>query len=149
MKTKSWITSLLIISFSSVVGFSLKSYSSEQENMKPHGDLKPTWIKPSTDICINSGGVTNKSECNTTWKEAKKICQVMGGRLPNIEEYKAIIEECGDNSICYQKIGFSLQSGYWSSTSQTPYNHAWIAYFNTAHYFHFSKDIQNYVRCIY
>jgi len=123
------------------------------------------WITPPSDICKNNGGeVNSEQQCKASFKEAKNICEVIGGRLGSIDEFKNVLNSCGssliniskelsdediDNMVnnmfntskksCYQSKGFAF-SKYWSSKL------FYIIDFKTELFHPVVKD--SYVRCI-
>ncbi len=88
------------------------------------------WVKPTEAVCKANGGEIFLGECQAEWKDAPKICEAFGARLPTFDELKSAMTECGgvlndtdrnENNQTYQKcreqLGFS-DSWYWSSTER-------------------------------
>jgi len=144
------------------------SYSMELEKKRVISSSK--WITPTNSQC--KGGKMYKGVCQAKWKDAKKICSSLGGRLSNIDELTAEVEKCGGEianygdskwksiasknytnksyQACYKNNGFSsLLDYYWSSTTYKgdSYN-AWIVYFNYGYVRNSYKDSNNFVRCV-
>jgi len=115
------------------------------------------WIKPSKSACENGGGrYTYDNECLADWQNANSICQFIGGSLPTIEMWNAVITDCvGDvdeyedyNNKSYQSCykGFTSSSiGYWSSTTDASASSSdvWDVHPEGG-----SKAGESYVRCV-
>ena len=129
------------------------------------------WITPTNSICEANGGKINKDKiCEANWKNAKKICYVSGGRLPNINELKKVVLDCrGTNTTnnnknhdktttkntknifyqsCYKKEGFGSYV-YWSSTNNS-YNkkNAWILWFFYGNRMTYNKNYAFNIQCV-
>ena len=113
----------------------------------PSPTPKPTptskWIKPTNSVCRANGGKIDKDGCNATWKNAKKICSAIGGRLPSRDDLHKVITDCGgiadahgdewkknkNNSRyqnCYKSKGFTDVDLYWTSEADKKYPYlAW------------------------
>lgn len=94
------------------------------------------WVKPTEAICKANGGEIFLGECQAEWKDAPKICEAFGAKLPTLNELKSAMTECGgvlnahdknENNKTYQecreKLGFS-DWWYWSSTDVDSFNGA-------------------------
>ncbi len=58
--------------------------------------LSSNWITPMESICKSKGAnKVSDGVCDVNWKNAKKICSESGGRLPNIDELRKVIINCG------------------------------------------------------
>ena len=127
------------------------------------------WIKPTNSVCIANGGELYKGVCRANWKNAKKICSASGGKLPNIDDLKKVIVDCGglfttkdddknwdslsDKNMvnksyraCYKQKGFNNWF-YWTRDEKDS-SYAWRVVF----YYGFddlhSKSNGNYVLCV-
>ncbi len=102
--------------------------------------IKSKWITPSSSVCRANGGKVESDGCKANWENAKKICSVMGRRLPNINELKKVVTDCGGTSgtinlhndnwgnignknknnksyqSCYKGKEFSSEVSYWSKS---------------------------------
>jgi hypothetical protein len=112
----------------------------------------------------NAEWVTPKGVGEKNWKDAKSICQSIGGRLPTRNELKKVITDCGgvpyeyDNNranssyqSCYKRKGFSSDTDkyYWSSTSISDRpNGAWIVNFDGGNLAGSYKGNTFYLRCV-
>ena len=88
--------------------------------------VKNQWITPTTSICTSNNGKLKKGTCVASWENAKSICSASGGSLASIENFEAVIIECGGSiddlglnrnsnyQSCYKKKGFYGRF-YWSS----------------------------------
>jgi len=126
------------------------------------------WITPTNSQC--KWGAMDNRVCSANWREAKKICSALGGRLPTINELKGEVTRCGgenttygdskwksirDKNIanksyqsCYKNNGFS-SSLYWSSTTvASNTNYAWVVYFDFGNDNYYGKASSNFVRCV-
>ena len=125
MKLK--LTALFLI----LVGLSVYVYP------KSHGRH---FVSPSKATCLRYGGYWNNNfhgSCETSFYNAKKICRIIGGRVPTQHEFERLIRSCGgsvhnidgiggDPSInrnswpyrrCYTEHGLDVtRSKYWTST---------------------------------
>ncbi|MFM5364073.1 adhesion domain-containing protein, partial [Aeromonas veronii] len=54
-----------------------------------------------------------------SWKSANAYCTNLGGRLPTLDELKALHNTLGD----MKRYGWPTSSGYWSSTQSRPGYH--------------------------
>ncbi len=105
---------------SSICGISKETTAPTREEDK--------WVTPENSICRNNGGKISYDICTANWYNAKKICNVSGGRLPDLSELKKLVGDCGgvidmgkqnSDNLSYRKCilrkGF-LDYTYWSST---------------------------------
>lgn len=87
------------------------------------------WVKPTEAVCKANGGEIFLGECQAEWKDAPKICEAFGAKLPTLNELKSAMTECGgvlnthdkneNNQVyqeCYKKSGFDEHRWYWSIT---------------------------------
>ena len=124
---------------------------------------KSKWISPARKACTKNGGkLKSGGICVADWHSAKGICNAAGGRLPNINELKSVVTNCGgeindyynnrnDSSYqaCCKQKGFSSSDGYWSSSvyvSSTKL--AWYVYFKNGSTSDYYKASEYYVRCV-
>ena len=112
------------------VKFSVEGEDEVRESSS--SDLK--WIIPSKSVCKSNGGEINVFGCESTWLNAKKICNASQGSLPTINLLRKMVTNCGGEinrdieavkdrnryndtyEKCYEKKGFSLWY-HWSDTS--------------------------------
>ena len=124
------------------------------------------WIKPSNKVCKSNDGKVNKYGCKATWENAKDICFFSGGSLPNIDELKELINDCGGEikgythnvwssnmnssyQSCYQRKGFLSFAPFWSSTGLEGYKyHAWAVDIAHGHKNKYFKGYYCYVNCM-
>lgn len=124
---------------------------------------KSKWISPARRACTKNGGkLESGGICAADWQSAKRICRAAGGRLPNIDELKSVITNCGgevddyDNNkndssyqACYKQKGFSASDYYWSSSSYVSATKcAWIVKFKNGRTYYDSESTEYYVRCV-
>jgi len=120
------------------------------------------WINPPRKICTKNGGkLTSGDVCVANWSNAKRICRAAGGRLPTINELQGIATGCGARhpkyrndlnpsyQSCYKQKGFTLASGYWSSTASTSHPKNILVFgFHGGGYIPDNKHGSNNVRCV-
>lgn len=132
--------------------------------------VESKWIDPTDKVCEVNGGEVKNGVCYAPWKEAKEICRVSEARLPNVEELKKVVSNCGgkifklsDNNWeevgnknqnnnnyqkCYNSKGF-INHDYWSSSSDTNnINNACIVDLEHGCTDYHSKSYSKYVRCV-
>lgn len=151
--------------------FKLEFEVVENDNSS-YGSSRSKWIDVSSSTCRNNGGEINSDGmCYGNWNDSNKICKVSGGRLPSIDELRAVVKSCGgivvvsDNKIwsklidrnkanksyqkCYKSKGFSFDYS-WSSTSYNKIssNYFWVMYFNYGTDDFSAKGNNRYVRCV-
>lgn len=119
------------------------------------------WITPSDSDCESNGGEVKSDGCYATWKEATKICEVSGGRLPSIDELRRVVTDCGgelgedeknrNNSeyqSCYKGKGFTFNC-YWSSSVSFINKGTWDMMFYLGFEDRWNgKSSRDYVRCV-
>ncbi len=120
------------------------------------------WITPKNSTCRSNGGKIVKGVCSANWQNAKAICRASEERLPSINELKKVITDCGggvnarDENMgdpnyqsCYKRKGFSVSSGYWSSTTVVDDAISmWGVYFSDGDVLWVAKYGNYYVRCV-
>lgn len=123
--------------------------------------IKSKWITPSNSVCRANGGEVDSEGCKAVWSTAKKICLVMGERLPSIEELRKVVSDCGgtidtlDSNMvnksyqkCYKAKGFTSYF-YWSSTTYVDStSDARFVGFNYGYQYYRDKTYSYYVRCV-
>ncbi len=146
---------------SKIVDISLikdSSYSIELEKQKVASSSK--WLTPTKSQC--QGGKMHKGVCRADWKNAKKICSALGGRLPSIDELRVEVIKCGGErysweknkkntsyQACYKNNGFSSSSLYWSSTATASYtSDVWVVNFYNGYDYYYDKSNSNFVSCV-
>jgi hypothetical protein len=101
------------------------------------------WIEVPKDLCVQQGGtITNNTICETSWKNAQDICNVIGGQLPSQEELRKLILTCNgsinnsydnkNNEIyqeCYTNKGFLGIGNYWGMILDNVEGQAWAINF--------------------
>jgi hypothetical protein len=137
-------------------------YRDRPQNTASTTQSSSKWITPKDSVSRSNGGKIDKEGiCRAKWKNAKEICSASGGRLPNREELKKIVTDCGGvlrslennkkNSSyqsCYKAKGFT-SSYYWSSTTNaSDSSSAWGVYFDCGDDGRGSKTDENLVRCV-
>ena len=124
--------------------------------------LESNWINPIRRACTKNGGKLKGGICEANWRSAKRICSVVGGMLPNINELTSVVDDCGGEvndytnnendsayQTCYKQKGFSSSDYYWSSSvyaSNTKV--AWFVGFLNGRMDYGSKINEFYVRCV-
>ncbi|CAA6806746.1 MAG: Unknown protein [uncultured Sulfurovum sp.] len=117
------------------------------------------WITPSKSVCVGNGGKIVDGSCEAKWSDAKKTCNVSGGKLATKSEFIKVIIDCGgkintnnlSNSFyysCFKNKGF-ISNHYWSSSpSSVNHEHALTVNLENANWTHANKALNRYVRCI-
>ncbi len=168
--SKSEVMKLIDKGFSKIEINSICGIAQKTSRLKRKVDK---WITPENSTCRSKGGKLYRDVCEANWEDAINICYAAGGRLPNINELKKVITDCGgivgtrcknavdinkenlnDSSYqaCYIGKGFSSSYYYWSSTTYAGY----IGNGDEAAYINFYNGDQSdsykgqsyYVRCI-
>jgi hypothetical protein len=138
--------------------------STTKHKLKP----KSKWMSPSRKACTKNGGkLKSGGICAANWQNAKRICSVSGGRLPNINELKSVLTSCGGligdykfnkNNLsyqaCYKQKGFFFSGDdwsdyYWSSSVYVPDTVCtWAVNFRVGDVGGADKTDEYYVRCV-
>jgi hypothetical protein len=127
-------------------------------------------VVPAPKPIFTSKWITPTKE-EVTWKKAKELCSVNGGRLPTIEELKKVVMDCGGTittfsdknwesltnknkanklyQACYKAKGFDYNY-YWSSSTFNGFEDVVrIVHFNMGYVGgEDNKDDSTYVRCV-
>jgi len=89
------------------------------------------------------------------WQEAIEYCESLelGGyddwRLPNINEFKTIIDRSRYNPAIVLAFEYISSSYYWSSTTvENGHENAWFVHFDNGYVSYSNKDNHSYVRCV-
>lgn len=121
------------------------------------------WVNPPRKACTKNGGkLAPGGICESTWHDARRICNTSGARLPTINELRRVVTGCGGEiddvnnnqndpsyQSCYKRRGFSDANGYWSSTSYAGVaSSAWNVYFDYGGGNWYSNSNSIYVRCV-
>lgn len=123
---------------------------------------KSKWINPKHIVCRSKGGEINEGVCISDWQQANSICNVSGGQLPIIHEFKKIVSDCGgevnkynqngNNSnyqACYKEKGFSSSNEYWSASQYGENTKSvWVVNFKFGGIGDKVKTEKKYVRCL-
>ncbi len=123
-------------------------------------EAKSKWISPTESQC--KGGEMDERVCSTNWKNAKKICSALGGRLPSRDELMAEVIKCGGEwknweknkkntsyQACCKNNGFFSSSFYWSSTTYASgTSNAWIVYSGNGYDGNYDESYSHFVRCV-
>ena len=166
MKLKSLLVLLVVLGFA--VGCSTAQLEKEEtyvKNEKQVNKVNIQWVTPSEKDCVTNGGKMDRVQCEAKWLEAKKICHVLNGRLPTIDELKKIVTNCGGElsakpysaiasknrknyfyQSCYKNKGFASYYS-WSSTVGNS-SMAWGNDFKSGTQDYNDKNRNYYVRCV-
>jgi len=137
---------------------------------------KVKWILPNEKNCTQNGGTSVGGQykfrydtCEATWEDANKICKSIGGELPNNDDLKNVIRDCGgvvvyvenesDTSInminknyqeCVRKKGFfpGIANGYWSNLTDQETGYSFETIFFDGRMVTTPNKSPSYVHCV-
>jgi len=132
------------------------------------------WTSPSKSVCVANDGKWKRYHeqygCLVKWENANKICDIIGGILPNIDVLRDIVTDCGGDMVigdggyeeqeridknianesyqaCTQNKGFILND-YWSSTTnESNSSYAWGVTFDNGNDYLNDKTHLHSVQC--
>jgi len=162
-----------------ICGISHKSkHKKTKKHHKRSASSRTRWLPPVPKaICAKYTGSTivGKGLCNARYKDARKICRAMGGRLPTERELLHSCDSCThivpvqrdatyiyDPKVrfryekCTGRLGFKIGRAFWSSTSSRASGRIRVVNFPiepnfTADHNGMDEDIlsyDDYVRCV-
>lgn len=97
---------------------------------------------------VNSSGVPVDTDVTMPWATANTACATAGGRLPTMEELRALSQASFNTSGSYTPPGF-VASSYWSSTTHPADSTvAYYVYMVSGLISNSNKTNDYYVRCV-
>jgi len=123
----------------------------------------PKWVDlPQKDYTSHGGIQTVSGAWTVPWEIAAKICSSSNARLPNINELRKVVTDCGGvidelainhrnqaYQACYKNKGLTSMGAYWSSSPNGPdSSSAWYMYFIYGEDDWVSKSENRLVRCV-